>query len=60
MSDPLDDFEADMNAIGRVEDALRIMLRHFMAEGYSAGDVIAMCRVVLEDLEYVKPWRRGF
>jgi hypothetical protein len=52
MSDPLDDFEADMNAIGRVEDALRLLLRRFMNEGYSAADVIAMCRVVLEGMEH--------
>jgi hypothetical protein len=52
--DPLDDFEADMNAIMRVENALHLLLNHFMAEGYSVGDVIAMCRVVLEHMELEK------
>ena len=29
-----------------------LLLRHFMDEGYSADDVIVMCRVVLERLEH--------
>ena len=49
--DALEDFEAHMDAIGRVDDALRLLLRHFMQEGYSADDIIVMCRVVLEALE---------
>ena len=52
MSDPTDDFEAHMHAIGRVDDALRLLLRDFTGQGYSANDVIVMCRVVLERLEH--------
>jgi hypothetical protein len=52
MSDPTDDFEAHMHVIGRVDDALRLLLRDFTGQGYSANDVIVMCRVVLERLEH--------
>ena len=52
MSDPTDDFEAHMHVIGRVDDALRLLLRDFTGQGYSANDVIVMCRVVLARLEH--------
>jgi hypothetical protein len=52
MSDPTDDFEAHIHAIGRVDDALRLLLRDFTGQGYSANDVIVMCRVVLARLEH--------
>ena len=51
MSDPTDDFEAHMHAIGRVDDALRLLLRDFTGQGYSANDVIVMYRVVLARLD---------
>ena len=43
--EPLDDFERDMHAIARVEDALRLLLHHFMGEGYSVADVVALVSV---------------
>ena len=51
MSDPTDDFEAHMHSIGRVNDALRLLLRDFTGQGYSANDVIVMYRVVLARLD---------
>ena len=58
----MDDFDADMKAIGRIDDALRLLRQHFMKEGYSLEDILVMVRVCLEEWkrrERQKGWGDG-
>jgi hypothetical protein len=47
----MDDFEADMKAIGRIDNELRLLRQRFADEGYSLEDILVMVGVCLEEWE---------